>query len=353
MSQNMRAQRGRAGFTLIELLVVIAIIAVLIGLLLPAVQKVREAAARVKCQNNLKQIALAELNFESTTSHLTGDHSNDPGSSNGWLATLAPFVEQGNQSAALAQKSYAGLPVPFLNCPSDPRGNATTDRAAYAQAFGYTATGTDAYTWYVRVTGISFGDGEGDYFSAPYTKYSFPPPPVRAGLLAHSFYFDSNFNVINHIFPRVADCTDGMSNTVMIGERPPMIAMVDKCWIQQGVWGDNTQNVSCGAQGMGGTGSPADGGTPPPSGNPAGAPCPQVAYPGPADLNHCCSFNHFGSFHVGGAYFAFGDGSVRFLTYDVINKALPASAQVPNGAQTVFEALCTRAGGEVIDGSAY
>jgi prepilin-type processing-associated H-X9-DG protein len=77
-----------------------------------------------------------------------------------------------------------------------------------------------------------------------------------------------------------------------------------------------------------------------------------VSFLGPTDLNHCCSFNHFGSFHTGGANFAFGDGSVRFLSYN-INQALPPASQVPNGAQNIFEALATRAGGEVLDGNAY
>jgi len=146
-----RECRQNRGFTLIELLVVIAIIAILISLLLPAVQQAREAARRTQCRNNLKQIGLAMHNYHdlfltfpslSTVNHLGGGSGG--GSANGfsWVARILPQIDQANlyqqinqglacydetdTSGALTNLQVAQTPLAFMNCPSDPGANQVT-----------------------------------------------------------------------------------------------------------------------------------------------------------------------------------------------------------------------------------
>jgi len=270
----------RRGFTLIELLVVIAIIAILIGLLVPAVQKVREAAARASCQNNLKQIGLA----------LHGYHDNYKrfpyaGGSGLWMRDILPFVEQENvQRLTGTARTSAVIQVYF--CPADSR-----MPAVYR--------GTNATHSYPGVGGLNSSD--------------FPDRGIFG-------WFNSAVGI------RINQIKDGTSNTIIVGERPPA---GDLFW---GWWHGTAFDVVAWAvdNGFHAYGSGVDLSTG------RSRTCPLPAYFRPGFASDNCSFNHFWSHHSGGANFALGDGSVRFIGYSAATTTLPQ--------------LSTFAGREVVSG---
>jgi prepilin-type N-terminal cleavage/methylation domain-containing protein len=297
---------NRRGFTLIEILVVIAIISILIGLTVPAVQKVREAANRAVCQNNLRQIGLALHNFHDSNKRLPPGYVDrapwplpDQGPGWGWAAFILPYLEQDPLQKQINFSALVGCPdpgiaaaraqyLPIFVCPSD---NVTG---------AFTVSESAGNSWvlgpsnYVACNG---NDGVDD-LSTPMHTGAF----VR-GLRGLRF----------------ADITDGLSGTFFIGERS--ITMSRAAW----------------------------------AGAVTGAQVPSVREPGAFAgaaalvLGHCgrhmpndtivTDADAMSSGHTHGVQFLFGDGSVH-----MINEAI---------GQSVYDALATRSGNEPVDGSAY
>lgn len=285
--------KQRFAFTLIELLVVIAVIGLLISIALPAAQAVREAARRVTCGNNLRQLSIASLHFESSYSRLPIgmlDASDPKRPLLSWIGQLLPFVEQTALEAQSERDFRFGLsifdqevhrtPLRVVACPSDAR----------VESPQLTLGGrVVALTSFLGVTGTDLNSMDGAF---SYSKAV-----------------------------RLADIQDGLSQTLLLGERPPS---PDNWygWWYGGMGQDNKGSLDA----LLGTREKNQGSIYPD--------CPAGPYKFcSGEIGNNLDTFHFWSLHPGGANFAFCDGSVRFLAYD---------------ADMYLAEVATRAGHEVV-----
>ena len=302
---GIEAARRRNGFTLIELLVVIAIIGILVALLFPAVQAVRESARRVHCQNNLRQIGLGLQN------HLASKRSFPPAAAfkpaaSSWVPHVLPFVEQVNLYHAyhiqldwFHPDNYDAIatPISLLNCPSTPVESNRMD-----DSYGFDLAITD-YAPIVYVADSVYDAG-----------YAPKPPDSRGSMCVDEWV-------------RSAEVVDGLSHTMMITEdvgRPVFYTRAGIGPENNDPGGGNFAVVDGHVYGAGW----ADSASPIPL---HGFTADGLSVPGPIAIN-ATNNNEAFSFHPAGVNALFTDGSVHFLA-ELIDIR-------------VYAELVTRAGGE-------
>jgi prepilin-type N-terminal cleavage/methylation domain-containing protein/prepilin-type processing-associated H-X9-DG protein len=299
------AARAAGGFTLIELLVVIAVIVLLMALLLPAVQKVREAANKMICQSNLRQLGLAQHNFHNDHGKFstTVDASAAANARRSWAVALLPYFEQDallrqfdltKHWAHPANAAAVGRRLRLLECPSD--AEPPFDRGTVpVSGFGAYLTATADYAPYDEVK----------------TSVAALVDVCQRGLL----YADDVMGA------RLADAHDGSSNTIIMGEcagRPTLYRLrrtVAGIFVSGAGWADHRTDF-----GLDGT-NPKDG---------------TFTAPRSCAIN-CTNHNEAYAFHPAGANFLFGDGHVRTISGNV-NIRVFARLVTPRGGEAVGDA---------------
>jgi prepilin-type N-terminal cleavage/methylation domain-containing protein/prepilin-type processing-associated H-X9-DG protein len=314
-----RAGPGRrtAGFTLIELLVVIAIIGILIALLLPAVQKVREAANRTKCANNLKQIGLGVLNLENVYGHFPtggwgwwwvgqadlGTGRDQPG---GWVYCILPFVEQDalaklgsglpfdSQQMKDANTQRIGTPVALFNCPSRRSGGPYPNAETTAYYNAINPPPPLARSDYAANSGDGSNGSSDEADGGPSTWVA-----AKSPLYPWKTYFTGV--IFQHSEIKLAEISNGTSNTFLVGEK-----YLDPNHYFDGKDAGDNENMYCG---MDNDISRETGYTPS-----AGKWLPRPPYEDKTLTGDSLSF---GSAHPSGVNMLLCDGSVHHVAYSV------------------------------------